>query len=197
MGAAQAIIKSFKELIVNMGVPYEKVAVYQICDRAGVSRKTFYVHFKSKADIVDRIVRDEVIAPLLQMSGVSMSLIENGEMLATLPEVSNEMVYKALAADKEFYSRLCCRPGSIDSPLVEALIKNIQELNSISLEHIGFDGPAWKREYISYYYAAGNAVLIQRWIRNGMKESTSDLAKLYNSMTTPYWMELANLPSKR
>lgn len=197
MGAAEAIVKSFKELIVNMGVPYEKVAVYQICDRAGVSRKTFYVHFKSKADIVDRIVRDEVISPLLQMSNVTMNLIENKDMLATLPEVSNEMVYKALAADKEFYSRLCSRPGTIDSPLVEALIKNIQELNSISLEHIGYGGPDWKREYISYYFAAGNAVLIQRWIRGGMKESTSELAKLYNSMTTPYWMEIANLAPKR
>ena len=197
MSAADAIVKSFKELIVNMGVPYEKVAVYQICDRAGVSRKTFYVHFKSKADIVDRIVRDEVIAPLMQMSEVSMSLVQNKDMLATLPEVSNEMVYKAIAADKEFYSRLCCRPGSIDSPLVEALIKNIQELNSVSLSHIDFDGPDWKREYISYYFAAGNAVLIQRWIRGGMKESTSELAKLYDSMTTPYWMEIAKLAPKR
>ena len=197
MGAAEEIVKSFKELIVNMGVPYEKVAVYQVCDRAGVSRKTFYVHFKSKADIVDRIVCDEVVAPLLQMSNVTMNLIENKDMLATLPEVSNEMVYKAIAADKEFYSRLCCRPGTIDSPLVEALIKNIQELNSISLEHIGYSGPDWKREYISYYFAAGNAVLIQRWIRGGMKESTSELAKLYNAMTTPYWMEIANLTPKR
>lgn len=197
MGAAEAIVKSFKELIVNMGVPYEKIAVYQICDHAGVSRKTFYVHFKSKSDIVERIVRDEVMAPLLAMSDATMALVQNKDMLATLPEVSNEMVYKALAADKEFYSRLCCRPGTIDSPLVEALIKNIQVLNYKALDHIQYDSPDWKRDYISYYYAAGNAVMIQRWIRGGMKESTADLAKLYNSMTTPYWMEIANLAPKR
>ena len=175
----------------SMGVPYDKIAVYQICDRAGVSRKTFYVHFKSKSNIVDKIVYDDVISPLMQMSGVTMELIGNEQMLRTLPEVSNEMVYKALYADREFYSRLCCHAGSIDSPLVDALINGISKLNSASLNALGYDGPEWRREYISYYFAAGNAVLIQRWIRGGMRETTTELAKLYSEMSTPFWMKVA------
>lgn len=184
-------MKSFKELIVQMGVPYDKIAVYQICDRAKVSRKTFYVHFRSKSNIVEKIVYDDVVSPLMKISDVTLSLISNSQMLEILPEVSNEMVYKAIYEDREFYSRLCCRAGSIDSPLVDALIKGIRQLNVASLDAIGYSGPEWKRDYISYYFAAGNAVLIQRWIRGGMVESTSEIAKLYNQMSTPFWVEIA------
>ena len=193
MGAKEEIVKSFKELITNVGVPYEKVAVYQICDHAKVSRKTFYVHFKSKADIVDWIVRMEILDSLFQMSGVTKSFIESKAMVDTMPLVQNEMVYKALYADKDFYSRLCCRAGTIDSPLVTALTNNIIKLNSSVLDTVGYDGPSWKREYVSYYYAAGHAVLIQRWIKNGFKESPEQVAALYNTMSTPFWRDLAKV----
>ncbi len=193
MGAKEEIANSFRDLIVNKGVPYEKVAVYQICDQAGVSRKTFYVHYKSKADIVDQVVSDRIVAPLAKMNDASVVLMQNQAMLEHFPEAINELVYKAIRDDAEFYSRLCCKAGSLDSPFVEALIKAIQELNLKMLDVIGFAGPEWKKDYISYFHAAGNAVLVQRWIRRGMKETPEELAKLFNQMDTPHWLSLANL----
>lgn len=171
----------------------KRVAVYQICDRAKVSRKTFYVHFKSKADIVDWIIRSEVLDSLFQMSSVTKSFIENKAMVETMPLAQNQMVYKALYAEKDFYSRLCCRAGTIDSPLVTALTNNIIKLNTSIMDIVGYNAPEWKREYVSYYFAAGHAVLIQRWIKNGFKESPEQVAELYHTMSTPYWREIANI----
>lgn len=193
MGAKEEIANSFRDLIVNKGVPYEKVAVYQICDHAKVSRKTFYVHYRSKADIVDQIVSDRIISPLAKMNDAALTLMQNDTMIQTFPEAINEVVYKAIRDDGEFYSRLCCKAGSLDSPFVESLIKAIQSLNLSVLELIGFPGPDWMKGYISYFHAAGNAVLVQRWIRRGMKESPEELAKLFNAMDTPHWLSLANL----
>lgn len=193
MGAKEAIADSFRDLVVNKGVPYEKVAVYQICDHAQVSRKTFYVYYKSKADIVDQIVQGRIVSPLVKMNDAALSLMENPNMLNTFPEAINQMVYKAIREDKEFYSRLCCKAGSLDSPFVESLIKALSALNATMLDIIEFDGPEWKKDYISYFHAAGNAVLIQRWIRRGMKESPEELAKLFNQMDTHHWLTLANL----
>ena len=191
--AKEKIAESFRDLIVNKCVPYEKVAVYQICDQAQVSRKTFYVHFKSKADLVDHIVHKRIVEPLVKMDSAAVALMENPSMMASLPEAVNELVYKELSDDAEFYSRLCCKAGTLDSPLVESLIKNIQELNLRMLDKIDFKGADWAKDYISYFHAAGNAVLIQRWIRRGMKESPQELAKLFNQMSTPHWLSLANL----
>lgn len=192
MGAKEEIAKSFRDLIVNKGVPYDKVAVYQICDHAEVSRKTFYVHYKSKADIVDQIVEERIIGPIVKMDGVALEIMENPVISASFPEAMNEMVYNALHADKEFFSRLCCKADTLDSPLVESLIKGIHSLNLRMLDHIGFEGPEWTKDYISYFHAAGNAVLIQRWIRHGMRETPKELAELFNQMSTPHWLKLAN-----
>ena len=191
--AKEKISASFRDLIVNKCVPYEKVAVYQICDQAMVSRKTFYVHFKSKADLVDHIVYENIIAPLINMDDAAVALMKNPSMASYLPEAVNEMVYKELSNDSEFYTRLCCKAGTLDSPLVESLIKNIQELNLRMLDKIGYDGPDWMKDYISYFHASGNAVLIQRWMRRGMKESPEELAQLFNQMSTPHWLKLANM----
>lgn len=192
-GAKEKIADSFRDLIVNKCVPYEKVAVYQICDQAQVSRKTFYVHFKSKADLVDHIVHERIVEPLIKMDSAAVALMENPNMMSSLPEAVNELVYKELSEDKEFYVRLCCKAGTLDSPLVESLIKNIQELNLRMLDRIDFKGAEWMKDYISYFHAAGNAVLIQRWMRRGMKESPQELAKLFNQMSTPHWLSMANL----
>lgn len=66
MGASDAIVQGFRELLDIL--PYDKIAVYQICEKAGVSRKTFYVHFQNKASIVNKIVYDDIIAPLVKMN---------------------------------------------------------------------------------------------------------------------------------
>lgn len=192
MSAKEDIAESFRDLIVNKGVPYDKVAVYQICDHANVSRKTFYVHYKSKADIVDQIVEERIISSIVKMDGVALKIMENPAISSSFPEAINEMVYNALYSDKDFYSRLCCKADTIDSPLVESLIKGIQNLNLRMLDNIQFDGPEWMKDYISYFHAAGNAVLVQRWIRHGMKETPKELATLFNQMSTPHWLKLAN-----
>lgn len=193
MGAKERIAASFRDLIVNKGVPYDKVAVYQICDHAHVSRKTFYVHYKSKADVVDTIVRDHIVEPLIKVNDAALALMKNPKVLSTFPEAINEMVYQSLEEDKEFYARLCCKAGTIDSPLVESLIKSLQEINLKILEVIDYDGPDWVKDYVSYFHAAGNAMLMQRWIRRGMKESPKELARLFNEMDTPHWLKLANV----
>lgn len=193
MGAKEAIAESFRDFIVNKGIPYEKVAVFQICENAHVSRKTFYVHYKSKSDIVDQLVHDKIIQPLESVSDVAFSMKNNPDLLAIFPTAVNEVIYSEISKDIDYYSRLCCKAGDIDSPLVEALIKNIQLLNMNILSKLDIPDSDWRKEYISYYFAAGNAILIQRWLKGGAQVDASELSNLFNDMSTQYWMSLAGL----
>ncbi len=194
MSGTDAIIKAFKELVAT--TPYDKITVYEICEKAGVSRKTFYVHFQNKSGIVSKIVYDDIVKPLSQMDDVFPTLVGTPSIIKSLPELLNQNVYKAIYEDREFYSRLCCMAGSIDSPLVDAFSSGIQFLNLKIMDTLGYKAPDWKKDYISYYFAAGNAILIQRWIRGGMTVPPEELAELYSSMSTPFWLEISGLENQ-
>lgn len=194
MGARSAIILSFKRLVDVC--PYDKITVNQICLDAGVSRKTFYSHFQNKAAIVNAVVFDAIVEPMIKIDEAMGNMIAHSEMTKTMPEMLNLNVYQAIKDDKDFYIKICNLPGSIDSPLVDALTLGIQELNKKIIRRLGFNDSLWKVDYISYYYAAGNALLIQRWIRGGFIVSPEELASLYNSMSTPFWMGMAGVDKR-
>ncbi|MEN6388955.1 MAG: helix-turn-helix domain-containing protein [Syntrophomonas sp.] len=54
MNTEQRIINAFKEMCYNQG--FYAVKMEELADRAGVSRRTIYLYFKSKEDLVDKTV---------------------------------------------------------------------------------------------------------------------------------------------
>ncbi len=56
----QALATSLRELMEEL--PFDKINVVQICERCGMSRKSFYYHFKDKYDLVNWIFDTEFIA---------------------------------------------------------------------------------------------------------------------------------------
>ena len=58
----QRLAESFIELILKM--PMEKITIKDITDGAGVIRPTFYNHFQDKYDLLEWIVKNELLEPL-------------------------------------------------------------------------------------------------------------------------------------
>ncbi|MCC8162194.1 MAG: TetR/AcrR family transcriptional regulator C-terminal domain-containing protein [Lachnospiraceae bacterium] len=56
----QAYARALTELMQE--VPFEKITVAQICEKFGMSRKSFYYHFKDKYDLVAWIFDENFIA---------------------------------------------------------------------------------------------------------------------------------------
>lgn len=56
----RALAAALRELMEE--VPFDKIQVAQICERCGMSRKSFYYHFKDKYDLVNWIFDTEFIA---------------------------------------------------------------------------------------------------------------------------------------
>lgn len=78
----QKIYNTAIELITSNG--YDKVTVDEICQKAGVAKGTFYVHFKAKEDIIKSIYRDNA----QKYVNKKMNLEENG-FQGTLDELYN------------------------------------------------------------------------------------------------------------
>ena len=78
----QKIYSSAIELITQNG--YDNVTVDKICQKAGVAKGTFYVHFKAKEDIIKNIYRENAQKYVNQQ----MKLDKNG-IQGTLDELYN------------------------------------------------------------------------------------------------------------
>ena len=63
------LAESLKELTENH--PIEKITIKEITDKAGVIRPTFYNHFQDKYELLEWIIKTELLEPL-------QPLIQNG-----------------------------------------------------------------------------------------------------------------------
>ena len=54
------LAQTLKQQMAHM--PFSKIRVSEICAACGVSRKSFYYHFRDKYDLVDWIFRSEFIS---------------------------------------------------------------------------------------------------------------------------------------
>ncbi len=58
----QLLAKSLKEIAVRR--PVEKITIKEITDKAGVIRPTFYNHFQDKFELIEWIIRTELLEPV-------------------------------------------------------------------------------------------------------------------------------------
>ena len=60
------LMDSFKKLVLK--VPVENITIKEITDEAGVIRPTFYNHFQDKYEVIERIVKEEILMPVKPLS---------------------------------------------------------------------------------------------------------------------------------
>ena len=88
----KALAASLKRLAVSR--PFEKITIKQITDGAGVIRVTFYNHFQDKYDLLEWIVRTEILEPV-------RILLANG-----MYRESVILIFTNLRKEKEFYTHI-------------------------------------------------------------------------------------------
>ena len=162
----QQLADSFKKLVLKR--PIEKITIKEITDLAGVIRPTFYNHFQDKYELLEWIIRRDIVDPILPL--LSQGRSDQALLLA----------FAALQQDVDFYTRARKLEGqnsfvSIVQQCVSdafgSCLKNVARhetmLHKISLE-----------ELVSYY-SHSMVFVILRWIDTGMKKSPEEMMELY------------------
>lgn len=85
------LAESFKELAISR--PIEKITIRKITDRAGVIRPTFYNHFQDKYELLEWIVKTELLDPM-------QPLLENWMLKEALT-----LSLTTMEKEKDFYTR--------------------------------------------------------------------------------------------
>lgn len=184
MDAVDAIETSFKELLKEK--PYAKISVSELCERAGVSRKTFYVRFRDKEAIVEDLFDRHVIAPLR-----SLNTVLSKDRARLFDRLFYEKMYEAIYEEREYYIALIGPMRGVDDTFIRVLTNAIYDFNMDLIPRISVIGGTWQADYVAYFFASSQAMLMQKWISDKMAVSPQDLAELYGKMTASFWQSLA------
>lgn len=163
------LAESFKELVQQQ--PIEKITIKEITDKAGVIRPTFYNHFQDKYELLEWIIRTQLIDPM-QM------LLENGMFRQAMV-----LLFTRMINEKAFYMKASHLEGqnSFESIVKSSITKVVQEV----LEKRGHIEklPAWvSNELLAEYYAQSASFVMIKWIQSGMELAPETMAEVYDDM---------------
>lgn len=91
------LAESLKELTIKQ--PIEKITIKEITDKAGVIRPTFYNHFQDKYELLEWIIRTELLEPV-------KPLIQNGMI------DQRDYIFAGIEKEKDFYTKASLLRGT-------------------------------------------------------------------------------------
>lgn len=169
---------------------YEFITVKEICQKAGVNRSTFYLHYETIDDLlkesIDYLVKDfmagfqdQVKDPKSFIASIStcpkekLLLINTDYLIPYLTFIKNRKEVFALSIEK---TNLL---GSMD--IYTSLKKYVLEP---ILDRFGCQGTM--RKYILPFCLSGISGLVMEWIKNGCKEEVDEMAECIQSLIIKY-----------
>lgn len=183
MGAKEAFQRSLREIVHTK--PYPKVTVTEICRHAHLSRKAFYDNFQDKEGILEAIFHNDVVKPIEIMNEMLST-----EQARSMADIYMENIYVKILEDGEFYRDLVRSLRGVDDTFIRVVTHELEKLNVSILSNLT-NMEELEREYVAYFFAASQAMLLQKWIYDGMPLTPKELGALYKKLTGSYWFSIA------
>lgn len=159
------IMEAFKGLLQE--TDYDKITVVDICERAGVSRKTLYVYFDGKEGVLRGIVRGDVVTPIATM----MDLLPMGSGTAGGKMLTQRML-ETIYDNRDFYGSAVVQ-GRIG--IIGQVMREVLAAASIDLFRGETGNCSEKYRYAAHFTAGANVGVITEWLRSGLKVSPEEL----------------------
>lgn len=166
------LAESFKELACQQ--PIEKITIKEITDKAGVIRPTFYNHFQDKYELLEWIIRVQVIEPIKPL--IFAGMIDEALLL----------MFTSIEKEKEFYMKAVKLEGqnSFESIVKSCIEDTLLQVLKGRKRHKEHPHPWLTLEHIAQYYAQSMCFVAITWIKSGMSVSPREITDIYNYMIT-------------
>lgn len=172
------LAESFKELACQQ--PIEKITIKAITDKAGVIRPTFYNHFQDKYELLEWIIRTQILEPIKPL--IHAGMIDEALML----------IFTSVKEDGEFYQKAVRLEGQNSFEEItkkcigDALLEVIQGKGQMrKVRH-----PWLTPEHIAQYYAQSMCFVVVNWIKGGMSVEPREITDIYNYIITRSMMDV-------
>ena len=143
-----------------------KISVKSLCELADINRSTFYAHFRDQYDLLHHIeqeVLDTITRQLERQDFDGKGPISFQVLNLILKYVrQNASLFKALLSDN-------CEPD------IQREIMKLPDIISVQI-YEGLDERA--KDYLSVFGITGCVSILQKWLQDGMPESTGQISEL-------------------
>lgn len=143
-----------------------KISVKSLCDLADVNRSTFYAHFNDQYDLLHHIEQEVIdnVKKHLEKKDFNDKRPVSFQVLNRILEYVkvNAALFKALLSDN-------CDPG------IQREIMNFAQIMPVLLNK-KYDKRV--RDYLMVFGTTGCISLLQKWLQDGMIESTTKISEI-------------------
>ena len=164
------LAESLKEIATKH--PIEKITIKEITDKAGVIRPTFYNHFQDKFELLEWILKKDLLEPV-------HPLIQNGMISEAMV-----LLFSNIEKERAFYTREIKLEGpvsfrSIAQKCVQEELAGVFRDLSTGKKYIH----SWLTpELLASYYAQSMCFAVIEWIKMGMNIPPKEMADVYDFM---------------
>lgn len=177
----ELLSECFKELLET--VPFSKITIRMITDKAGLIRPTFYKHFQDKYEVVEWIFKTEVA------DRVDILLDSGMEAQGML------MLLRCIEKDIDFYKKAYATdgPNSFENLLYKYVHNSALDIIIRYKVSADVDNPILTHETIANYYTNSFTDLVKNWVIGNFKCSADELYNAFIYLISTPALELTKL----
>jgi len=164
----ELLASCFKELMLEM--PFEKITIKKITDKAGLIRPTFYKHFQDKYEVLEWILQTEIY------EGIQLMIKNHMELDALL------LLCRSFEKEKRFYRR-CLNMEESPNSFKNILTRYTKETLSALFEKrpatLNAANTALTQEMLAAYYSYGLVNVLIDWLMQPAEHSADELTDTF------------------
>lgn len=164
----------------------EYITVKEICEKAGVNRSTFYLHYETVGDLLNEAMENIYKKFLSVFEANASELIGSlgQKKLKDLIFITSDYLYPYLnfvKENKKIFRAAFRNPDSVQSDI------RLGELKRYVLEPIlsRFRIPAEEQHYWISYYIHGTMAIIREWLLEDCRDSVEKIADIIEKCIRP------------
>ena len=159
--------------------PFEYITISEICEKAGVNRSTFYLHYENTRDLLKETI-DYVLNSFTSYFDVDTENITSGFANCDLQElnyINEKYLHPYLLFIKEnrrVFFAVLSQPLTFDSNIIfQRLFDNIF---SPILDK--FHYPRSEQNYVMMFYLNGITAIITEWLKDDCRKSIEEISNI-------------------
>lgn len=165
----------------------EYITVKEICEKAGVNRSTFYLHYETVSDLVNEAMEviDKRFQSYFEQNSNSVFEKIQGNDLKELIFITQDYLLPYLQFirdNKNVYRASFRNPNNMQANV------RYRNFKKYILEPIfeKFGVPDKFRKYYTAYYIEGIMAIIKEWLNNGCSDSVETVAAVIEECVRPF-----------
>ena len=163
----------------------EYITVKEICEKAGVNRSTFYLHYETIDDLVNEAIgtmNQRFMSYFADTKGIAEELDHTDlSNLVLITRDYLEPYLRFVSENKDLYRAAFRNPNEMQANIKYRYIK--QYIVEPILKRFGVPDAYWK--YYIAYYIDGTMAIIKEWLKADCRDSVEMIAAVIEECVRP------------